>query len=478
MKKTLLFSTVLFASTCAFAQEGTNVTPSNYDFNYAETVPFSPQIFKNVNIGGDSWNSFNFADEYDNGLIVMTTYAGGVDVEILARTQKSWTLVDMGGEVGQVLCYAGVNSNVKTVLESIYPNNDWSAINPDENNPGAIGLNFWLDPDQSFTGENGFYYHVSMLVNAYCPNLTESQPIFNKIGGETVTNNVRCFLAPGITTYDFVEVDADGDPLYDNEGNVISKWDPTRWVKYEFDFSVPEAAGDPARIRMEFPGTIANKGLFIKDIKITAVEGDAETLEQVGSYTGDGVGEFTKTYVTYELGEGGEVGPGPEVSDAPEKLYILGNIKDASWSETASPAMTKVSDNEFTIDNVVLTDSGDGNAYFAFASELGTWDIVNSNRYVPESDATRNVTVNMPTEFKYYEGSGSDSWIIAAGTYSFSMNFSTNMLTVTNEAGVTSILDENAPVEYYNLQGVKVTNPEKGMYIIKQGKKTAKVIVR
>ena len=37
--------------------------------------------------------------------------------------------------------------------------------------------------------------------------------------------------------------------------------------------------------------------------------------------------------------------------------------------------------------------------------------------------------------------------------------------------------DENAPVEYYNLQGVKVENPEKGVFIKKQGKKAIKVVL-
>lgn len=36
--------------------------------------------------------------------------------------------------------------------------------------------------------------------------------------------------------------------------------------------------------------------------------------------------------------------------------------------------------------------------------------------------------------------------------------------------------DANAPVEYYNLQGVKVENPEKGIFIKKQGSKTTKVV--
>lgn len=40
-------------------------------------------------------------------------------------------------------------------------------------------------------------------------------------------------------------------------------------------------------------------------------------------------------------------------------------------------------------------------------------------------------------------------------------------------------LDLNAPVEYYNLQGVKVANPANGgIYIVRQGAKTSKVLVK
>ncbi|MDE6099160.1 MAG: hypothetical protein K2G24_09755 [Muribaculaceae bacterium] len=37
--------------------------------------------------------------------------------------------------------------------------------------------------------------------------------------------------------------------------------------------------------------------------------------------------------------------------------------------------------------------------------------------------------------------------------------------------------DENAPVEYFNLQGVRVQNPENGLYIRRQGKNVTKVIL-
>ena len=38
--------------------------------------------------------------------------------------------------------------------------------------------------------------------------------------------------------------------------------------------------------------------------------------------------------------------------------------------------------------------------------------------------------------------------------------------------------DNNAPVEYYNINGVRVENPAAGLYIKRQGSKVSKVIIR
>ncbi len=40
------------------------------------------------------------------------------------------------------------------------------------------------------------------------------------------------------------------------------------------------------------------------------------------------------------------------------------------------------------------------------------------------------------------------------------------------------VADENAPVEYFNLRGIRVENPENGLYIRRQGNKVTKVIVK
>ena len=46
------------------------------------------------------------------------------------------------------------------------------------------------------------------------------------------------------------------------------------------------------------------------------------------------------------------------------------------------------------------------------------------------------------------------------------------------QSGVESVeFDNNAPKEYYNLQGVRIENPGKGLYIVRQGSKASKVIL-
>ncbi|MDE6197003.1 MAG: hypothetical protein K2F91_03945 [Muribaculaceae bacterium] len=50
---------------------------------------------------------------------------------------------------------------------------------------------------------------------------------------------------------------------------------------------------------------------------------------------------------------------------------------------------------------------------------------------------------------------------------------------IPEEGGVEMVtVDNNAPKVYYNLQGVRVANPENGLYIVRQGSKTSKVYVK
>ncbi len=47
-------------------------------------------------------------------------------------------------------------------------------------------------------------------------------------------------------------------------------------------------------------------------------------------------------------------------------------------------------------------------------------------------------------------------------------------------AGVDNVAvdNANAPVEYFNLQGIRVAQPENGIFIVKQGNKVTKQVIR
>lgn len=68
------------------------------------------------------------------------------------------------------------------------------------------------------------------------------------------------------------------------------------------------------------------------------------------------------------------------------------------------------------------------------------------------------------------------------GTYTLSLNTHTSVLTLTktvpSQSKGVEIEAENAPVEYFNLQGVKVANPENGIFIRRCGSKVSKVILK
>lgn len=179
----------------------------------------------------------------------------------------------------------------------------------------------------------------------------------------------------------------------------------------------------------------------------------------------------------------GEVEPGPEVpSGTPAHLYFLGNVEGNSWNPENAIEASRVDNGVFTFDSIVLhNDDASGTAWFTFINELTSdWGVINdgSHRYGPAAGVDGALTVGSTTAFTI---AGDASWNIPDGTYDFIVDFNTMELTVTTGgAGVESIgVDLNAPAEYYNLQGVKVNNPEKGgIYVVKQGNKTSKIVVR
>ncbi len=71
-------------------------------------------------------------------------------------------------------------------------------------------------------------------------------------------------------------------------------------------------------------------------------------------------------------------------------------------------------------------------------------------------------------------------WVKTPAKSETPVNFAAATLEISGgTVGIDNVaVDENAPVEYYNLQGVKVANPANGIYVVRQGNKVSKVLVK
>lgn len=96
----------------------------------------------------------------------------------------------------------------------------------------------------------------------------------------------------------------------------------------------------------------------------------------------------------------------------------------------------------------------------------GAWSWANSGDF--DLNAYAGKKIQLIFTYASSEDDGADTWevknVIVKGD---------------KDAGVEGItVDENAPAEYYNLQGVRVAEPENGLYIVRRGNKVTKEVVR
>ncbi len=150
-----------------------------------------------------------------------------------------------------------------------------------------------------------------------------------------------------------------------------------------------------------------------------------------------------------------------KASSYPEALYIVGF--DGSW-EPANPTEISGADGIYTAKNLVFT-----NGTFKLSKAKGDWDTFNGGCLYMGA-------ITVGEEAAITSGDGDNS--IATGTYDVTINLITKTFkaTVPTTTGVEeTLVDTDAAVEYFNLQGVKVANPENGIFIKKQGSKAVKV---
>jgi len=204
----------------------------------------------------------------------------------------------------------------------------------------------------------------------------------------------------------------------------------------------------------------------------------------------DIVADFSTMTVT--VAKAGQGGGGHDVGNAPDQLYILGNLAQGSWKTNVGVTMTK-NGSVFTADKVKLEAvSGETKAFFTFVTVLGTtgdsseWDgVINGSDRYGATSKDAPITVGVTAPMKQFtagvDASSAYSWGIAPGEYKITADFSTMTVKVTLPgSGVETVdaeTEDVAPV-YYNLQGVRVEDPTPGLYIVVRGTKVSKELVR
>ena len=118
---------------------------------------------------------------------------------------------------------------------------------------------------------------------------------------------------------------------------------------------------------------------------------------------------------------------------------------------------------------------------FGFNNEEVTkvkWPYVYGNGYstvLRLDEATYGYPYYASIEFSGFDEDG--NWL--PDTYFLTFYFNGLKDSEGGQSGVISVEEvENAPVEYYNINGMRVANPSNGIFIRKQGSKTTKVVIR
>lgn len=178
-------------------------------------------------------------------------------------------------------------------------------------------------------------------------------------------------------------------------------------------------------------------------------------------------------------------GDEPEPATTPEQLYLNGAI--VGWVEPSEANADKFADYI-----LVETEKGSGiytgefefeakeNNSFRFYSKLDGWD--NSSIGASQDDNQNPFTFTD----NVYEGEifigGKGNWQLPddfAGKVKMTVNLNEKNIKLeaeTKQDSIEAIEAEAAEAVYYNLQGVRVANPENGIFIKVAGKKVEKVI--
>ena len=155
--------------------------------------------------------------------------------------------------------------------------------------------------------------------------------------------------------------------------------------------------------------------------------------------------------------------------DGPAELYIVGY--DNNW-DPANPTVIPMTETAGVYEAVLAF----ANTEFKFSENKGSWDEFNAKAICIANDAV--VALDQATPIWKYADTNCKAAVEAGKEYKVTINLNDNTITISESTAVEGIEVEEGEAVYYNLQGVKVANPENGVFIKVQGNKASKVLVK
>lgn len=260
MKQILLgIAITLLGGVNLYAQSSKDITPAKYKYS---TRPVGQEVVDGFCKGGnislpDEKNNHNdqmtpLLAKYNNGLFAINggQMPDGTTNENSNNLQAGISIVDMGGEVGNVLCINGSNSNFNKTFNVDYPKCSTDI-------QGYLWLNWFSDPNTTLScTDKNRNIRIKFVINIYANEADASINVISgvlaktKANGFAVTNSGRSFSPKA---------------FYTN-----GTYDINKWITYEFDAFCPSIEGNPIRLMMNLPhNAINNATIFIKEITFT-----------------------------------------------------------------------------------------------------------------------------------------------------------------------------------------------------------------
>ncbi len=163
-------------------------------------------------------------------------------------------------------------------------------------------------------------------------------------------------------------------------------------------------------------------------------------------------------------------------------LYMVGQVGGNNW-DIATPVEIPWSETAQCYEANIVVDGPEFK--FSEVSGDGDWNVFNTKAICIADDQL--VEYGVQTDLWKYSDTNCKfgSTVEAGKEYNIKIslvegsNVRGGYILVSESTGVENVeVEANAPAVYYNLQGVEVANPENGLYIVKQGNKVSKVLVK